>query len=137
MKKVALILIIILLTGCQKNNIITCSLEANNDDSNEQAIMVGLFEKNKLIEIKNIGSITYLSDDNANYIYNYFNETFDNMNYNGLEKDLYNKNKTVYYELIYNFNTMSKNDIESSLGSFGTSYSFFKKYAISKGYNCN
>ena len=137
MKKLIIFLIVILLTGCESNYQINCYLNSKNDDSIEEGIMIGSFIDNNLIKIENRGTSIYNDLEEANYVYEYMEESFKNVDLEGINTNLEIKNNTLTYSINYDIKKMSKDNIKYALGDYGISSNFFKKYASLKGYICD
>lgn len=137
MKKLIIFLIIILLTGCESDYQINCYLHSTNDGSIEEGTMVGSFIDNNLVKIENRGTSICNDLENANYVYEYMEESFKNVDLEGINTTLEIKNNTLIYSINYDIKKMSKDDIKYALGDYGISSNFFKKYASLKGYICD
>ena len=97
MKKICILLIsILLLTGCTKK--ITCIKKTKNEDHKIVLKSVYVYEKEKLLEINNINTITFDTEKQAKEYYDQYKKTLDFNKQYGTPEEIkkINKNKPSY-----------------------------------------
>lgn len=133
-----------MMTGCNKNANMMCTLTKKDDDHTNDYILSATFEENKLKTMALSGTSVYTESDSTEAAYAVIKEGYDQLTKldSSIETEVFYANEKLYFRMRLYTDKISDDGLKYLQGIFKLEkgypdYNDFMNYAKESGYKCN
>jgi hypothetical protein len=145
MKKVLLLMIILFLTGCEKNAVMICTSTTKDENHTNDYILNATFNDNKLEMMSLTGTSIYANDDSTSAAYAIVKEGYDQLSEDidsSIETEVYYIKEKVYFKMRLYTGKLNDEGLAYLQNIFNIkkgypTYNDFKAYIKANNYQCN